>query len=255
MQNLKLKYHIEIINPDIVINPKFIHFPSLPDGEKFQIIITIRNKTKENYTCEWLLPPETISGITIMPKVFELKNENYITVVINYDAKFRPYGPYSIEEVIKELTEKNIPTNNPELNTTNNIGVNYNSLIEDKIKLEVENFFNMLDQDKGKKKDGKPPPKKEEKKEEKKKLDPKKDKKLIEEEERLKKEEDDRKMKEEEERKEKRLKEFKREVELRAFGAEIYDFDDDHGKSEHSKFLIPLFYRNEKTGSKLKILI
>jgi hypothetical protein len=249
MQNIKLKYHVEIVNTEVLLYPKYINFPALPEGEKFQVILTIKNKTKENFTCEWLLPPETISGINIMPKVFELQNNNYITCVINYDAKFRSYGPFSIDEVIKELTAKNIPTNNPEFNTTNNIAVNYNNLIEDKIKQEVEKFLEMInDQDKGKKKDNKQP-KKEEKKEEKKKLDPKKDKKLIEEEERLRKEEEERKIKEEEEKKAKRIREFKRESELKAFGAELYDFDDETGKSQHSRLLIPLYYRNERNGS------
>ena len=240
---------MEIVNPDIVIHPKFINFPSLPEGEKFQVILTMKNKTKENYTCEWLLPPELISGIIIMPKVFELPPEKYTTCVINYTAHFRSYGTYSIEEVIKELTDKNIPTNNAELNTTNNIGLTYNPMIEDKMKKEVESFLNLVnEQDKGKKKDAKPV-KKEEKKEEKKKLDPKRDKKLIEEEERLQKEEEERKLKEIEEKKLKRIREFNREGELKAFGTEIFEFDDEMGKSIHSKFLIPLFYRNETNGS------
>ena len=249
MQNIKLKYHVEIINTEVLIHPKYINFPALPEGEKFQVIITIKNKTKENYTCEWLLPPETISGITIMPKVFELLNNNYTTCIINNNSKFRPYGPFTIDDVIKELTEKNIPTNNPDINTTNNEIVNYNNLIEEKIKQEVEKFLEMInDQDKGKKKDTKQP-KKEEKKEEKKKLDPKKDKKLIEEEERLRKEEEEKKIKEEEEKKAKRVKEFRKESELKAFGAEINDFDDDIGKSQHTRLLIPLFYRNDRNGS------
>lgn len=190
--------------------------------------------------CEWLTPPYGISGITIMPKVFDISAGKYITCVIQYEAEFRPYGPFTFDEVEKEISSLyGDSTDIIQIGSPTQMNRKINPLLDDKIKKEVETVLNASpDQDKKKKGTEKP---KEEKKE--RKLDPKKDKKQIEEEERKKKEEEEKKMKEIEDKMIQRVQEFDREKELKLFGAEINSFEDEVGKSEHSKFVIPLFYK------------
>ena len=128
---------------------------------------------------------------------------------------------------------------------------NKNSLLEEKIKNEVENTLNMAEEGEGGKKK-KPGDKKQEKKPEAKKPEAKKDKKALEEEERKKKEEEELKLKEEQEKKEARLKEFNKEQELKGFGAETTFKDITGDRSCHWKFNIPLFYRQHQDKSDQK---
>ena len=48
---------------------------------------------------------------------------------------------------------------------------------------------------------------------------------------------------EEEEKKAKRIQEFDREKELKHFESQRHSFDEESGKSEHSRFIIPLYYK------------
>jgi len=103
-QNIKIKYHIELVKPDIAINPKKICFQALPEGESEELRLTIYNENdSREYDCEFLTPPKCISGLTIMPKVFSISPKKYITCVIKFESAMRDYGPYSYEEVEKEL--------------------------------------------------------------------------------------------------------------------------------------------------------
>ena len=185
VQNIKFKYHVELLNPELSINPKVIHFPVIPEGEKFNYIIMIKNNTNENYVCEWLTPPLCLSGLTIMPKVFEINAGNYFSCIIEYKSAFRPYGPFSFDEIKTEITKEY-----SQINLSN-------ELLEEKIKKEFDNIINFQD-DKKKKTDTK--------KVEPKKNEIKKDKKQLEEEERKKKEDDERNAKEEEERRQRLLR-------------------------------------------------
>lgn len=223
-----MKYHVELIKPELSIFPKSVLFPVLPEGEKFTQILMINNKTNEDYICEWLCPPLIMSGITIMPKVFELPANGYTTCIIQYKSAFRPYGPFSLEEVEKSLA----------IDTLNTIGSN--ELLDEKVKNELEAVLNAQDNEKKKKPDTK--------KIEAKKAEPKKDKKQLEEEERKRKEEEEKLVKEEEEKRNNRIKEFDKNKELKMFGAEFHSFDEpieELGRSEHWKFTIPLCYKNK----------
>jgi hypothetical protein len=216
-------------------------FPVLPEREKASLIILIQNNTKEDYICQWLTPPFCISGLTIMPQVFDIKASGYITCVIEYWAQLRPYGPFSFEQVESENKEK--------YNTIELYNNNANPILEEKIKKEVENVLS-LGQDDKKKKDPKGDKKKTPDVNAKKPVDnSKKSKAQLEEEEKLRKEMEERCKREEEERIAKRVQEFDREKELKPYGAEYLAFGDDNediDKSEHWKFSIPLFFKNTK---------
>ena len=250
-QNIKIKYHIELIKPDIAISPKKICFQALPVDETEEIRLTIYNENElREYDCEFILPPKCISGLTIMPKVFTLSPKKYITCVIKYESAMREYGPYSYEEIEKELGIK-LSDGMNQLEKDTEIEGNNNNLLEEKIKVEVENALGMAEEGEGGKKK-KPGDKKQEKKPEVKKPEPKKDKKALEEEEKKKKEEEEMKLKEEQEKKEARLKAFNKEQELKGFGAETTFKDIQGDRSCHWKFNIPLFYRQhlDKTNQK-----
>ena len=162
----------------------------------------------------------------------------------------REYGPYSYEEIEKELGIK-LSDGMNQLEKDTEIEGNNNNLLEEKIKVEVENALGMAEEGEGGKKK-KPGDKKQEKKPEVKKPEPKKDKKALEEEEKKKKEEEEMKLKEEQEKKEARLKAFNKEQELKGFGAETTFKDIQGDRSCHWKFNIPLFYRQhlDKTNQK-----
>ena len=250
-QNIKIKYHIELVKPDIAINPKKICFQALPEGESEELRLTIYNENdSREYDCEFLTPPKCISGLTIMPKVFSISPKKYITCVIKFESAMRDYGPYSYEEVEKELGIK-LSDGMNQVEKDTEIEGNKNSLLEEKIKNEVENTLNMAEEGEGGKKK-KPGDKKQEKKPEAKKPEAKKDKKALEEEERKKKEEEELKLKEEQEKKEARLKEFNKEQELKGFGAETTFKDITGDRSCHWKFNIPLFYRQHQDKSDQK---
>ena len=240
-QNIKIKYHIELVKPDIAISPKKICFQALPEGESEEILLTIYNENdSKEYDCEFLSPPKCISGLTIMPKVFNISPKKYITCVIKFESGMRDYGPYTYEEIEKELGIK-LSDGMNQVEKDTEIDGNKNNLLEEKIKTEEENTLNMAEDDGGKKK--KAGDKKQEKKPEAKKPEAKKDKKALEEEEKKKKEEEEMKLKEEQEKKEARLKEFDKEKELKGFGAETTFKDIQGDRSCHWKFNIPLFYR------------
>jgi hypothetical protein len=236
---MRIKYHVEMVKPDIKITPKKILFPVLPVREKTNLIIMIQNNTKEDYICQWLTPPFCVSGLTIMPQVFDIKASSYITCVIEYIAYFRPYGPFSFEQVETEIKEK---YDTVELYNTNPI-------LEDKVKKEVEGVL-AINQDDKKKKDPKAADKKKTPDTNTKKTaDVKKTKQQLEEEEKKKKEMGEMALREQEERVAKRIQDFDREKELKLLGAEFLAFDEeleDMGKSEHWKFMIPLYFKNQK---------
>jgi hypothetical protein len=242
VQNLKLKYHVELINSDFDIKPKRILFPAIPLKEKANYRIVIHNRTSEDYICEWMTPPFLISGMTIMPKVFNLQGNKFTTCVIEFQSDFRPYGPFSAEELEKEIGIKyNGEGNLNNVNSNNtNISVITSLQLDEKIKKELEQTLSLNPDTQEKKKKGAAEPKQSK---EVKKLDPKKDKKQIEEEERKKKEEEEKRLAEIEEKKAQRIQNFNRAEELKLFGAEMTNFDDNNGKSEHWKFVIPLCYK------------
>ena len=249
-QNIKIKYHIELVKPDISISPKKICFQALPEGESEEIRLTIYNENEvREYDCEFMTPPKCISGLTIMPKVFSISPKKYITCVIKFDSEMRDYGPYTYEQVEKELGIK-LSDGMNQLEKDTEIEGNKNNLLEEKIKTEVENTLGMAEEGDGKKK--KAGDKKPEKKPEAKKPEPKKDKKALEEEEKKKKEEEEMKLKEEQEKKEARLKEFNKDKELKGFGAETTFKDIKGDRSCHWKFNIPLFYRQHVDKSNQK---
>ena len=256
-QNIKIKYHIELIKPEIVITPKKICFQALPEGEYEELRLTIYNENEsKEFDCEFMSPPKCISGLTIMPKVFTIPPKKYTTCVIRYDSAMREYGPYTYEEIEKELGIK-LSDGMNQLEKDTEIQGNQNNLLEEKIKTEVDNTLGMAEEAEGGKKGkkgGAADKKQADKKAaaEPKKLDPKKDKKLIEEEEKKKKEEEELKLKEEQLKKEERLKVYNREEELRGFGAETTFKDIPGDRSCHWRFNIPLFYRLhvDKTNQK-----
>ena len=246
-QNIKIKYHIELLKPEIVITPKKICFQALPEGEYEELRLTIYNESEsKQFDCEFLSPPKCISGLTIMPKVFTILPRKYTTCVIRFDSEMREYGPFSYSEIEKELgiklsdgmnqIEKDIETQN-----------NQNNLLEEKVKKEIDNTLDTAEEADGGKKGKKGADTKkaavDTKKQDAKKVDPKKDKKSAEEEEKKKKEEEEQKLKEEELKKEERLKSYNKEEELRGFGAENVFKDVNGEKSCHWRFNIPLFYR------------
>lgn len=238
-QNIKIKYHIELINPEIKVTPKKIYYESLAEGEYKEIRIIIVNQSdQKSFDCEFLSPPKCISGLTIMPKVFTLEPRGYTTCVIRYDAQFRDYGPFSFEEVEKELGIK-LSDGLEQLEKEEEIKGNENKLIDDKVKIDVDNKLNTAADTGDKKKKGAA----KEQKKEVKKIEPKKDKKALEEEERKRKEEEERLLKEIEEKKEQRIKTFNKKEELKHFGAECIFKDIENDRSSHWKFIIPLFYR------------
>ena len=203
-QNIKIKYHIELVKPDIAISPKKICFQALPEGESEEILLTIYNENdSKEYDCEFLSPPKCISGLTIMPKVFNISPKKYITCVIKFESGMRDYGPYTYEEIEKELGIK-LSDGMNQVEKDTEIDGNKNNLLEEKIKIEVDNTLNMAEDDGGKKK--KAGDKKQEKKPEAKKPEAKKDKKALEEEETKKKEEEEMKLKEEQEKKRSKIK-------------------------------------------------
>ena len=252
-QNIKIKYHIELVKPEIVITPKKICFQALPEGEyeELRLIIYNENESKE-FDCEFMTPPKCISGLTIMPKVFTIPQKKYTTCVIRFDSAMREYGPYTYEEVEKELGIK-LSDGMNQLEKDTEIQGNQNNLLEEKIKTEIDNTLGMAEEvEGGKKKKGGAADKKVEKKPDPKKLDPKKDKKQIEEEEKKKKEEEELRLKEEQLKKEERLKTYNREEELKGFGAETTFKNIPGDRSCHWRFNIPLFYRLhiDKTNQK-----
>ena len=229
-----------MINPELKLTPKKVHFESIAEGESKEIRLTIFNKSElKSFDCEFLTPPKCISGLTIMPKVFTIEPKGYTTCVMRYDAAFREYGPFSYEEVEKEIGIK-LSDGVEQMEKEEPIKANENKLIEDKVKADVESKLNAANDAGDKKKKGAA----KEQKKEVKKIEPKKDKKALEEEERKKKEEEERALKEIEEKKEKRIKEFNKEEELKHFGAECIYKDTENDRSAHWKFIIPLFYRN-----------
>jgi len=243
VQNMKLKFHVELLRPDIFIKPKHILFPVLPEQEKANLIINLKNTSTEDFVCEWLTPPKSISGFILMPKVFEIKSGNMITCILEYESNFRPYGPFSMDEIQREIMENFgfdcINYSNSELKPEEKTELK-NPLMEEKLKREIDGILNNASggNDKDKKKSAEQKPKKEEKK-----AEVKKDKKQLEEEEKRAKELIDKKIQEEEEKKAKRIQEFDRTRELKMFGCERNSYDDETGKSEHSKFIIPLYYK------------
>ncbi len=251
MQNIKLKFHVELLKPDIIIKPKHILFPVLPEREKANLLINLKNSSNEDLICEWITPPNILSGLIIMPKVFEIKSGNIITCVLEYKSNFRPYGPFSFEEIQKEIIEAfgldaiNNANFNKDLLNGDNLLLEEkselkNPLMEEKLKKEIDSILNVnsVTNEKDKKKSA------ELKKKDEKKTELKKDKKQIEEEERKTKELLDKKLQDEEERRYRRIQEFDRDKELKMFGCEKHNFDnEDYGKSEHSKFIIPLYYK------------
>ena len=242
-QNIKIKYHIELVKPDISIKPKKISFQALPEGEYEELVLIIynENETKE-FDCEFLTPPKCISGLTIMPKVFNIQPKKYTTCIIRFDSEMREYGPFSFEEVEKELGIKLCDGMN-QLEKDIEIQGNQNNLLEEKIKNEIDTALENVNEGEGGKKKKGAPEKKQEKKPEPKKPDPKKDKKAIDEEEQKKKEEEELKIKEQELKKEERIKNFNKEDELKGFGAENIFKNIQGDRSSHWKFNIPLFYR------------
>ena len=134
-----------------------------------------------------------------MPKVFEIEPDSLITCILQYEAKFKPYDMYTMEEIEKELimnggrnligpssseeNEVGSPREGGELihNSSSHNNLNgFNPLLEEKVKKEIESALNFEGGGKDSKKGGA----KEKKPEEKKKVEPKKDKKQLEEEER-----------------------------------------------------------------------
>ena len=174
-----------------------------------------------------------------MPKVFELEKGKIITCIIEYESKFRPYGAFSFEELEKEILESfgyeaiNIYDEAYQGEIDRDLK---NPLLEEKLKKEIDNILSTNANDKDKKK-GEIKTKKEEKKVE------KKDKKQLDEEEKKLKELQEKQAKDEEEKKIKRIQEFDRAKELKLFGCEKYSFDEENSKSEHSKYIIPLYYK------------
>jgi hypothetical protein len=95
----------------------------------------------------------------------------------------REYGPYTYEEIEKELGIK-LSDGMNQLEKDTEIQGNQNSLLEEKIKNEIDNALgNAEEAEGGKKKKGGAADKKVEKKPDPKKPEPKKDKKQLEEEE------------------------------------------------------------------------
>ena len=94
-----------MVQPDIILTPKHILFPVLPEGEKMNLILHLKNNSNEDFICEWLTPPNKLSGLIIMPKVFELESGKIITCIMEFQSKFRPYSAFSFEEIQKEIVE------------------------------------------------------------------------------------------------------------------------------------------------------
>lgn len=249
MQNITLKFHVELLKSDILIKPKHILFPVLPENERAILIVTLKNTSSEDFICEWLTPPNILSGLIMMPKVFEIQSGKVITCFLEYTSKFRPHGPFSFEEVQREILEvfgseviNQIDENETKVAKTEL----KNPFMEEKLKKEIDmiitnNLATANDKDKAKKSaDIKQQPKKEDKK-----VPDKKDKKQIEEEEKRLKELEELRLQQEEEKRAKRIQDFDRNKEMKLFGCERHFFDDENNsKSEHSKFIIPLYYKS-----------
>ena len=79
-----------------------------------------------------MTPPNCISGLTIMPKVFTVELKKYTTCIIRFGSAMREYGPYTYEEVEKELGIK-LSDGMNQLEKDTEKG-NQNNLLEEKIK-------------------------------------------------------------------------------------------------------------------------
>ena len=252
-QNIKIKYHIELVNPEIKITPKKIQFQSLPEdeSEEFRLLITNKNEYK-SFDCEFLTPPYCISGLIIQPKVFTLQPKGYTTCVIRYDSKMRNYDAFTYEEIERELGIK-LEDGFEQEEKIKELEGNENAKLQEKVKNEVDNVLNAANENEQGKKKKDDKKKVVEKKDDKKKPDVKKDKKALEEEEKKKKEEEEAKLKEIEEKKEQRLKTFNKEEELKHFGAKHIFKDIENDRSSHWEFLIPMFYRNHIDEDSIEI--
>ena len=252
-QNIKIKYHIELIKPEIKIEPKKIKFQSLPQGEHEEVRLIVTNKNEyKSFDCEFLTPPKCFSGLTIMPKVFVIKPKGFITCVIRYDSAFRDYGPFSYEDVEKEAgvhLEEGL----------NQVEGWYEEELERKRKeieeMEKQESEAAVETGDKKKKAGNTAKDAATAKKQAKPV--KKDKKQLEEEERKKKEEEEKAQKELEEKKEERLKTFNKVEELKYFGAEHVNVtdNDNKGKSSHWKYMIPLFYKQHTNDDDITIKV
>ena len=275
VKNIKIKYHIEIINSDVKIIPKNIIFQSLPEKEKAVKIITLYNNTSYDVTCEFLTPLYFLCGIKIMPKVFQINSNKFTTCVLEYESDFRPYNAFSInliKENLIKLREMNLIDFEcyPEMvelyeQACNSSNYEINPILENKIREEFNSIINKIyDQDKSKK------GKKEDAKDKK---EVKKDKKQLEEEEKRKKEEEEKRIEKEEIEKNERINEFTKDIrdnelalfgiEKHSFGPNVNDFKKDsleyydndiyqnEIKSEHNRILIPLAYKKITNSDKL----
>ena len=56
-QNIKIKYHIELINPEIKVTPKKIYYESLAEGDDVQNFFGwLFDDARFNNTTVWTLP-------------------------------------------------------------------------------------------------------------------------------------------------------------------------------------------------------
>jgi hypothetical protein len=152
-QNIKIKYHIELVNPEIKITPKKIQFQSLPEdeSEEFRLLITNKNEYK-SFDCEFLTPPYCISGLIIQPKVFTLQPKGYTTCVIRYDSKMRNYDAFTYEEIERELGIK-LEDGFEQEEKIKELEGNENAKLQEKVKNEVDNVLNAANEnEQGKKK-------------------------------------------------------------------------------------------------------
>ena len=251
-QNIKIKYHIELIKPEIKLEPKKIKFQALPEGEHEEVRIIVSNKNEyKSFDCEFLTPPNCFSGLTIMPKVFVIKPKGFITCVVRYDSAFRDYGPFSYEDVEKEAgihLEEGL----------NQVEGWYEEELERKRKeleeMEKQESEAAVETGDKKKKAGNAAKDAAAAKKQAKPV--KKDKKQLEEEERKKKEEEEKAQRELEEKKEERLKTFNKAEELKYFGAEHINITDpDKDRSSHWKYMIPLFYKQHTNDEDISIKV
>lgn len=207
------------------------------------LILHLKNTSNEDLICEWLTPPNKLSGLTIMPKVFELNSGSIITCIMEYQSNFRPYSASSFDEIKQDIVDNfgyESINDSSELKICETKDLK-NPLMQDKLRAEIENV--LPSGEGGKKKKGEEVKASATSKDNKKDKEGKKDKKTLEDDEKRAKEMQDQKSLEEEEKKAKRAQEFDREKELKLFGCEKHCFDEQNNRSEHSKYLIPLYYK------------
>lgn len=66
-----------------------MEFPSLPEAEFAEVVLTLNNQTNKNYMIELVPPNPKLSGLMVNPLVQSLAAGKSTLVSVKYTSKFR----------------------------------------------------------------------------------------------------------------------------------------------------------------------